>query len=157
MAEKKRRSVSLEPDVHEYLAESKRNGSGLVNDLVKRHMEGGLDGKDAETVVLDMRIERLESEIAEMESRITSKENLLEELRSRRDTQSAKHAADRQDAIEAAIINIRPTSFHDLAPPADQLAGVEAIVPIAETHGLDPEELHAEAVDRILPEADTDA
>lgn len=73
---KKRRSVSLEPDVHDYLSREEVNASALVNELVRRHMEGGME----DTAVLRLRKEQVESEVDHLKARTENKIDELEQL-----------------------------------------------------------------------------
>lgn len=79
---KKRKSFSLEPEVASYLDNSNLNASSLVNDLLEKHMVGGVDDGQA---VLEFRIEQVESEVSELESQLDRKREELQALRERRD------------------------------------------------------------------------
>jgi hypothetical protein len=58
MADKERVSASVDPEVAEYLSQDQINASGLINDLVKRHMKGGA----SDEMMREFRIQRLEDE-----------------------------------------------------------------------------------------------
>lgn len=73
---KRRRSVSLEPDVHDYLSREEVNASALVNELVRRHMEGGME----DTAVLRLRKEQVKSEVDHLKARTENKMDELEQL-----------------------------------------------------------------------------
>lgn len=74
---KKRRTVTLDPDVDEHLQREGVNASELVNDLVQAHFTVGGDKR----AMLEMRENQLVSDIEELEARRESKEKELENVR----------------------------------------------------------------------------
>lgn len=76
---KRRRSVSLEPDVHDYLSREEVNASALVNELVRRHMDGGME----DAAVLRLRKQQVESEVDHLKARTENKVEELEKLESK--------------------------------------------------------------------------
>ena len=74
---KDRRTVSIDPDVEEYLAREGVCASTLVNKLVKNHITAGGD----KLAMLELREEQLLSDIRELEGRVEEKENELERVR----------------------------------------------------------------------------
>lgn len=80
MSDKKNISATVDPDVKEYVSQSTINTSGLVNKLLKQHMNGGA----SEEQILEFRIQQVNSEIESLENRIAQKRDELTELQSRR-------------------------------------------------------------------------
>jgi cell division FtsZ-interacting protein ZapD len=74
---KERSTFSLDPEVNEFLQQDHVNASGLVNKLVKQHMNGGAD----EDILREFRIQQLESELNQIESQQEQKRKELEKLR----------------------------------------------------------------------------
>lgn len=73
---KHRRSVTLDPDVDDYLDGDGVNASDLVNSLLKRHMTAG-GNREA---MLELRAEQIRSEITELEGRVETKRQELEQV-----------------------------------------------------------------------------
>jgi DNA anti-recombination protein RmuC len=93
---KQRRSVSLEPEVHEYLSREEVNASALVNDLVRQHMEGVV--KDA--AVLRLRKQQVQSEVDHLRARAENKVDELEELEARLESSVSQHNAELEESLE---------------------------------------------------------
>jgi len=130
---KERRAVTLEPDVDEYLAQPHVNASGLVNDLVKRHM----NGDDTGSAIREFRIRQLEEEAEEYENRAERK---LEEAERLKAAEAAKEE-EREDKIEAAAESL-PEKIRDPENPAVETQAAKV--------GLEPDELLAELEERDL-------
>ena len=73
---KERRTVTLEREVDDYLAQDHVNASGLVNDLVKRHM----NGDDANGAIREFRMNQLLEEANEYEMRAKRKREEVNRL-----------------------------------------------------------------------------
>lgn len=95
---KERRAVSLDPEVDAYLAREEVNASGLVNDLVKRHMNGDA-GTDA---LRELRREQLRSEIESLEADAERKREELETINEVESEAEQEREAKLQDAIDKA-------------------------------------------------------
>ena len=95
---KERRAVSLDPEVDAYLAREEVNASGLVNDLVKRHMNGDA-GTDA---LRELRRKQLKSEIESYEKQAEQKREELETLNEVESEEEQERKAKLADAIEKA-------------------------------------------------------
>lgn len=93
---KKRRSVSLEPKVHEYLSREEVNASALVNDLVRRHMDGAAE----DAAIIELRKQQVESEVDHLRARTESKLNELEQLEEKLQTHSSQRRAELENALE---------------------------------------------------------
>lgn len=93
---KERTSLSLDPDVAAYLQQESVNASGLVNQLVKRHMNGGEDG-DA---IREFRIRQLEDEAEELASREQRKREQVEKLRELKQEEQNERESEMKDAID---------------------------------------------------------
>ena len=124
---KQRRSVTLEPEVDEYLSRNEVNASGLVNDLVRRHMNGGI-GDDA---VLRMRKQQVKSEVEHLEARTQNKLEELEKLEQRLETRTERREK-KLDEVRERLEGV---------PLEPDNPGVEKQ---AQKVGLSPEELIAE-------------
>ena len=83
MSNKENISATVDPDVSDYVGQDSVNTSGLVNQLLKQHMNGGAD----EGQILDFRIQQVRSEIEELEGRLDRKREELGELQDRRSEQ----------------------------------------------------------------------
>ena len=87
MSQKKRRSVSLDADVYEYLSKH-YNGSALVNDLLTEYMST----EDKQKASLDLQISQKERELSEAQKTVTRLQSDIEELEDLRNTiQSSEH------------------------------------------------------------------
>ena len=73
---KERRTVTLEREVDDYLAQDHVNASGLVNDLVKRHM----NGDDANGAIREFRMNQLLEQANEYEMRAKRKREEVNRL-----------------------------------------------------------------------------
>lgn len=93
---KERRAVSLDPEVDAFLARDEVNASGLVNDLVKRHMNGDA-GAEA---LRDLRKKQLRSELDSLETRAERKREELETIEDVEAEAEQEREATLQDAIE---------------------------------------------------------
>ena len=129
---KERRAVSLDPEVDAYLAREEVNASGLVNDLVKRHMNGDA-GTDA---LRELRRKQLKSEIESYEKQAEQKRDELETLNKVESEAEQEQEAKLQAAIEkceglprdpdnpaietqAAKVGMDPEEFVDELPERD--------------------------------------
>lgn len=83
MSRKENISATVDPDVSDYVGQDSVNTSGLVNKLLKQHMNGGADTED----ILEFRIGQVQSEVDELEARLDRKREELRELRERRSEQ----------------------------------------------------------------------
>lgn len=97
MSNKENISATVDPDVSDYVGQDSVNTSGLVNKLLKQHMNGGAD----EEQILDFRIGQVQSEVDELEARLERKREELRELRERR---SEKVEAKDDVVAEAAAV-----------------------------------------------------
>jgi septal ring factor EnvC (AmiA/AmiB activator) len=87
-------SATVDDDVGEYVSRDSINTSGLVNKLLRQHMNGGAD-KDQ---ILEFRIDQVRGEIEELESRLQRKREEYQELQERRSEQ----VEEREDVIADA-------------------------------------------------------
>lgn len=100
---KERTSVSLDPEVAEYLSQNGTNASELVNELVKQHMNGGA----SEEQILDFRISQVESETESLKAQLERKEQELSELLGRKETLSEQEQKQEQETIQEAYEKAR--------------------------------------------------
>lgn len=76
MTNKETRTVTVDPEVDDYLAQKEVNASGLVNDLVSEYMHGS----KADVAALDLQIQHKENRIDELDTQLQRVENEKEEL-----------------------------------------------------------------------------
>lgn len=95
---KERRTVSLEPDVDAYLSRDGVNASELVNDLVKRSM----NGTDTDDALKQLRKEQLRSEIEDLQNRAENKREELKTIEELEEEKEEEQTAKLEDAIEKA-------------------------------------------------------
>lgn len=108
---KKRKTVTVDEDVYEYLDQPGVNASGLMNDLLKRHMNGG----DVDGVVREFRINQLEEEAGEYDERAERKREQAERLRELAEEKRSKLDSELAEAREALA-----TVPHEPSNPAVQ-------------------------------------
>lgn len=128
---KERRAVSLDPEVDAFLARDEVNASGLVNDLVKRHM----NGTDGEKALRELRKEQIRSEIDSLETRAEQKREELETI----DTVEAEREDERESELADAI---------EKAEGAPRDPQNPAIQEQAKRVGMDPDAFIDELPDR---------
>lgn len=124
---KERTSLSLDPDVAQFLKQDHVNASGLVNKLVKQHMNGGA----GEDIIREFRMNQLESELNQLQSQEEQKRKELEKLRElerEKKLELEEELTDARDAIEALP--------DDRAHPDNEAVKVQA-----EKVDMDPSEL----------------
>lgn len=93
---KKRRTVSLEPQVDEYLSRPEVNASALVNELVSQHQNGGV----SDDAVLRMREEQVESEVDHLQTRAEKKREELEAIREKREEKAETRSVELSEAFD---------------------------------------------------------
>lgn len=122
---KERVSVTVDPDVAEYLDRDAINTSGLVNRLLKDEM----DGTNETTVrMLELRREQLQSECDELAARLDQKQNDLQRVEARID----ELEDEREDRIAEA---------RELIPPKARSVGNPAVETWANKLDMGEEEL----------------
>lgn len=100
---KQRRTVSLDPDVDEYLDAEGVNASQLVNRLVRNYHSADGD----ELAMLRLREQQLKSEVEELESRLQSKRNELETVQEKIGEQRNATAGIVREAIDHLPEHVR--------------------------------------------------
>lgn len=96
---KERTSLSLDPEVAQFLQQDHVNASGLVNKLVKQYMGGGA----GEDMIRQFRIEQLEGELNELQAQEEQKRKQLQQLKevSQQKTEEQKQALEEaKDALQ---------------------------------------------------------
>lgn len=97
---KERTSISVDPEVANYLNQESVNASGLVNDLIKQYM-----GDDtSEQQLLKMRRDQLDSEIASLEGQLETKRSERERV----NEAIAEHQHEQEHVIESAAEALDP-------------------------------------------------
>ena len=121
---KERTSLSLDPEVAQFLQQDHVNASGLVNKLVKQYMSGGA----GEAMVRQMRIDQLESELNELQAR---------EEQKRRELQNLKEIDEEKTAEQKQALSEAKEALQDTPKEPDN----PAIQNWAQDLGMTPEEL----------------
>ena len=134
---KERRTVTLESEVNDYLAQDHVNASGLVNDLVKRHM----NGDDTDGAIREFRIRQLEEEAEEYASRAERKRTEAERLKQAATEKKAEKREDLNKAIEQLADAPRDPDNPAVESQARKL-------------GIEPEDLVAELPERTDTDSD---
>lgn len=120
---KERRTVSLDPEVEEYLSQEGVNASELVNNLVETHVSAGGNEK----AMLELREQQLESEVAELESRTETKQEELAQVRDR----LSEFRDKREDVIQEARNTLEDIPLEPDNPAVQNWAG-KAEMPVDE-------------------------
>jgi len=92
---KERVSASVDPEVAAFLSREDVNGSGLINKLVREHMNGGV----SEDYLRKLREEQVQSEIESLNTRMEKKKDELLRIR---DAEAEQEQA-KQDAIDERL------------------------------------------------------
>lgn len=121
---KERRTVTLDPDVDQYLQREGVNASELVNKLVETHFTMGGDKQ----AMLEMRKQQLQSDMDELQSRLSTKKRELDEVES----QLEDLRGDMQSVIEEAA---------KVIPEGTTSPDNDAVQNWANKAGISPEEL----------------
>ena len=133
---KHRRTVTLDPEVDEFLDTAEVNASALVNKLVKNHHSAAGD----QQAMLSLRAQQLRSDIEELESRLETKQDELERVEARLDAVEDDRDAILRDAAEtipravrtpdnpavqswAEKADLTPEAFLDRLDDFDELGG----------------------------------
>lgn len=122
---KERRTVSLEPDVHDFLSKEGVNASQLVNKLVKNHATAGGD----ERAMLELRAEQLRSDINELETRTQTKQDELDKVEERLSeyrTERNEIIVDAADALSDVSLDAENPAIQNWAEKADM--GVDEFI-----------------------------
>jgi len=138
---KKRRTVSLEPEVDEYLSQSGRNASELVNDLVKKHMNGGA----TEDEILEFRIQQVKSQREDLAGRLEQKDNELSTLKERKEQQEKQHTQEQREKIETMAEYLSVSELGSADQPFIDNDN-STVQELAEKANCSPEELREEAI-----------
>jgi len=112
---KERTSVSLEPEVAQYLQRDSVNASGLVNELVDQHMTAG----STEKQLVQFRIGQVESEVESLEARLERKRKELSTLKDREESLEEESKRSEEEALE----NLKPRDFEYESQKVNYWAG----------------------------------
>lgn len=96
MTDKKRTSVSLDPEVYQFLSQSEINQSGLINDLVKEYK----DNEKRQVAALKLRYKHLVQEAEEAEDKAEKKREQAEEVRELLDDAESQETSEIKDVAE---------------------------------------------------------
>lgn len=115
---KERRTVSIDPEVDDYLGQEGTCASTLVNKLVKQHMSGGA----SEEQILRFRLKQVKSQESELESRLENKRNERRELEQRLKQYTGfkeEIIADAEDALNPRMLQADNDAVKNWAQKAD--------------------------------------
>jgi hypothetical protein len=121
---KERTSLTLDPEVANFLRQDHVNASGLVNKLVQQHMNGGA----GEDLIREFRIQQLESELNQIQTQEEQKRKELEKLQEIDSEKSQEQREALEEAKEALKHTPRDPENPAIKKQADKL-------------GMDPEDL----------------
>ena len=124
---KERTSLSLDPEVAQFLKQEHVNASGLVNQLVKQHMNGGA----GEDIIRQFRIQQLESELDQIQSQEEQKRQELQKLR--------EIDQEKEEERHNALEQVRPKI--EKIPEESRSPDNPAVQTQADKVGLEPAEL----------------
>lgn len=108
-------SATVDPEVASYVSRDSVNTSGLVNELLKQHMNGATSEKQ----MLEFRIEQVESEIQSLQSRLENKQDELKELEARKDDLKSQQ----QERLEKAVDVLTPEDLDERSRKVEYWAG----------------------------------
>jgi len=97
MSEKEHISATVDSDVKAYLSQDSINTSGLINKLVKKHMNGA----DSSEEMLKLRKSQLESQVKQLKSQQESVVEELELVNSELETLQSEKEDRYQEALDA--------------------------------------------------------
>lgn len=100
---KDRRTVTLDPEVDDYLDREGVNASELVNKLVRNHMTAGGDDE----AILQLRKQQIQSEIQELANRKETKKQEFEQVESK----LSELSDDRGDVFDDAVDALTPSDL----------------------------------------------
>jgi len=133
---KKRTSLSLDPEVADYLQQDRVNASGLVNNLVKQYMEGA-DQK----AMQELRKRQLREEYESLVDRARRKYERYEQL----DETIPSEEEERQSRLEEAAKRVATTETNTFGTT---IADGDQLKQVARNYNVDPDELRKE----VLPD-----
>lgn len=120
-------SFSADDDVAEYLKQDHINMSGLINRLVRMHMNGGVD----EDLMREFRMQQVRAELEDLEARAEKKRDQLEQLQEHDDRIRQEHQRNLDDALDE-LASIPPRHINPENP---------AVRNWADKLGMDPADL----------------
>lgn len=130
---KEARTVTIDPDLDEYLSQPGVNASSLVNSLLRQYVENGGELGD----VRQFRLQQLESEYEDLADRARRKLEEYNELKEHTETHTAPAVSEerRADLLDKVRKVPREPDHPVVETAADEL-------------GVEPSEVLAEAYDR---------
>lgn len=114
---KERISASVEPDVAEYLQRDTVNASGLINKLVKRHMQGGA----SENEIREFRKRQVQSEYEALLDQARRKAEEYQELERRGEETQSVPKEERAQLLEKVRRVPKETDHQLVQNVADEL------------------------------------
>jgi len=131
---KQRLTVSVDTEKYEYLQQDHVNASGLVNELVGKHMNGGVD----EDIIREFRKKQLRGEIESAEKTLETKQRQLDRMKEQEQEEQEQYEEQLEDIAE-------------LVPkPQNRSADHPAIKTQATKLGVEPETLMNDLAERDL-------
>lgn len=116
-------SATVDQDVKEYVSNSTVNTSGLVNKLLRQHMNCGTTDER----MLEFRIQQVESELDDLQGRVERKREELEELKERKSEMRQQS----EEVFEKAAEALSPDDLREENRKVVFWAG-EADMPVSE-------------------------
>lgn len=149
---KDRRSITLDPEVSDYLSKDGVNASALINKLVREYMAGG----DTSQELRRLRIQQTESEIENLEMQMEQRRKELERLRELEKERKIEKEADREEALDEAATKLTPDRWLKGASRREQIPDIQSdevsVVYSQADVDMDKSEFYHEVMGRILDE-----
>lgn len=143
VADKRRRTVSIDEELDEYLEDTENNVSAVVNDLLRQYMAAGRSTE----AVLEMRLAEIEQEILQKEQQKTRVENDIQRLERQRDEINAKIQELNREEIQAVQDMVGMITRNEF-DKADLVPTNEAVNAHAKRADMQPQQF----VDRVETE-----
>jgi len=131
---KQRLTVSVDTEKYEYLQQDHVNASGLVNELVGKHMNGGVD----EDIIREFRKKQLKGEIESAEKTLETKQRQLDRMKEQEQQEQEQYEAKLEEKAEL------------IPEPPNRSTDHPAVEKQAEKLGVEPEELINDLAERDL-------
>jgi uncharacterized protein (DUF3084 family) len=142
MAEKTRRTVTLSPENDEWLGETGRNASELIDHLVTEYRKNG----GAKGAVLQLRIEQLRAEADNLESQAENKLDRAKKLEQRQRKVEQTESATKSEQWDIALSKLSFTSYSTVGTSIE--SDDELVAECAADLGMGIAEFREEAIDR---------
>lgn len=142
MSNKERRTVTISESNDEWLGQTGRNASELINELVTEYRKGG----GSRGAVLQLRIEQLESEIDNLETQTESKREELDQLKERKQRAEKRELENDADRWDTTLSKLDFREYGSVG--ASIISDDDFVQRRALEHGMDVETFREAAIDR---------